>query len=169
MTDHKKCSIFFFALHLSAALSSLKVYVQIYQITCSTVRHLYPGITIFLEIFLKYRYTGKPSITISRFNDIILTSPWHIVKPGFHWNSVFDNNGLLKFVRIILKFLWIVLVFVEDGFQIIQMSFTEYAEAGKIFLAANSLLLPWEMSYATRILNYLLLYMCSQFWIQRAR
>ena len=48
------------------------------------VRHLYPGITIILEIFLKYRYTGKPDITISWFNDIILTSPWHIVKPGFH-------------------------------------------------------------------------------------
>ena len=37
------------------------MYVQIYQMTC--VRHLYPGITIFLEIFLKYRYTGVPGIS----------------------------------------------------------------------------------------------------------
>ena len=44
----------------------------------------YPGITIFLEILPQYRYNGNSAITISRLNDIILTLPWHIVKPGFH-------------------------------------------------------------------------------------
>ena len=49
------------------------------------VRHLCSGITIFLEIFLKSCYTEKTGINaISRFNDIILTSPWHIVQPRFH-------------------------------------------------------------------------------------
>ena len=38
----------------------------------------------FLEIFPQYRYTGNSAIMISRFNNIILTLPWHIVKPGFH-------------------------------------------------------------------------------------
>ena len=31
-----------------------------------------------------YHYTGKSGKTIFQFNDIILTSPWHIVKLGFH-------------------------------------------------------------------------------------
>ena len=56
------------------------------------VSHLYPGITIFLDSFLKYCYTRKPGLTISRFNDIILTSPWHIVKPGFHCTTTISTT-----------------------------------------------------------------------------
>ena len=49
---------------------------------------------MFLEIFLKYmyRYTGKSGITIFQFNDIILTSSWHIVKPGFHCSLFLVRN-----------------------------------------------------------------------------
>ena len=55
-------------------------FIRKHAVKRSTVCHLYPGISmIFLEIFLKlYHYTGKPSIKISWFNNIILMSLWHI-------------------------------------------------------------------------------------------
>ena len=52
-----------------------------------------------LEIFPQYRYlyTGNSAITTSRFNDIILALPWHIVKLGFHCTNMYVmDSAFLK-------------------------------------------------------------------------
>ena len=50
----------------------------------SNIYYPSPDVTIIVNAFLQYRYTGDSFITIPRYNDVISTVPWYIIISGFH-------------------------------------------------------------------------------------